>query len=175
MGEARDVGEAVRSIRSALYDLRRRPEWTGGATRAEIVNYCLTQKLSTPERFFGSAIHQLDVDKMATTGDDPALPELRYALTREGQREEERERRHRGAPVVDELPAPQPEERESHEPPGSWPLVLPAPQLVPDRDALPLPSPIRDLSTTPFGGEALRLLVSFGLGLLTGVLLSNRF
>jgi len=174
MSEARDAGEAVRSIRCALYDLRRRPEWTGGATRTDIVKYCMTQKIPTPERYFETAILQLDADRMTTSGNHPSLTEVKYALTREGEREEEHERRNWRAPFFDELLVPQIEERELQKPPSHSPDVRRRPQRVDEREPVKQrPFVTDDLGKALFGGAALRLLVTFGFGLLTGVLLSN--
>ena len=173
MSEARDAGEAVRSIRCALYDLRHRPEWTGGATRADIVKYCMTQKIPTPERYFETAIVQLDVDKMTTSGYHPSLTAVKYALTREGEREEEHERRNWRAPFLNES-VPPIEERELQKPPPPSPEVLRRPQRFNERAPVKWrPFVIDDLGKALFGRDALRFLVTFGVGLLTGVLLSN--
>jgi hypothetical protein len=173
MSEARDAGEAARSIRCALYDLRHRPDWTGGATRADIVKHCMTQKTPTPERYFEAAIEQLDVDKMTISGYHPSVPAVKYALTREGEREEEHERRNWRAPFLNES-VPPIEERELQKLPPPSPEVLRRPQRVDERASVQRrPFAMDDLGRVLFGGEALRFLVTFGVGLLTGVLLSN--
>lgn len=176
MSEARSVEEAARSIRVALYELQRQPNWTGGATRAEITSYCLAQKLPTPERFFDAAIEEVDADKTTTGGYHPSIPDVRYALTREGRAEAEDERRDlhvsgAGEPTVPTLAIAQIDPKRSRAIPMP---IAQAASLAADPEPAGTARSFADaLPRWNKVPETLKLVAAFGLGTLTGIVLAS--
>jgi hypothetical protein len=113
MAEPESTGEGIQMIRRVLYDLARQPGWKkAGATEPDIINYALARKWPIPSREFEKVIAQLEKHSAVTVSHPwgvagQTASETRYALTAQGDLEEEHKRRHFLRRLGDELRKPQ--------------------------------------------------------------------
>jgi hypothetical protein len=113
VAEPQTTGEAIQIIRRILYDLARIPGWSlPGASQAEILNYAITHKWPVPSREFEKAIEQLERHGVVTVTHELGVSggrttHDRYALTAQGDLDEEHKRRPFLLRLADELRRPQ--------------------------------------------------------------------